>query len=415
MKRPSSVLRRIVVPDLRRTKAGRDRLSGIFRYCDEKPAWQVVLTPMLKNERDARNLIHLAAQADGLIYDSGKLDHLCQGQIDGKLPVPFVALEANLVSPHGIRPDAEVGVDNAAVACAAADLLLRRGLTRISYVKLPVDYNFINVPHSSRRARAIAQHLQSKSVAFSSYIAPDDQPWDRMMADFIAWLEAQPTPFGVIAFNDDNARVVLDACHLAHLRVPDQVRIVGIDNDVAVCEGVRPTLSSVLPDFEGAGYLAAQLMDEILTHGRPRRPLRRSCGVKEVVERLSTQDVKGGGRLVALAREIIRARAKENLKVSALAAELHVSYALLERRFGEVLGRSVATEIRRTKLKEVCRRLRETDDTLANIAAEAGFASSTHLQLLFKKTFGCTMRAYRNGQGAAAPSHPARRPRSKWQ
>ena len=209
------------------------------------------------------------------------------------------------------------------------------------------------------------------------------------------WLAELPHPCGVVAFNDERARTTLDACRLARLQVPEQIRLVGVDNDVAICENLHPTLSSVLPDFEAGGYLAAQTLDDLLVHGCPRRIVQKTYGVREVVERASTQDVHGCGRLAVQAREYIRLHAGARITVTDVAQALNVNRRTLELHFRAVFKRGIGEELRHLRLARVAHQLRETDKSITEIALGSGFASPSHLKALFRKTYGCTMRAWR--------------------
>ena len=144
--------------------------------------------------------------------------------------------------------------------------------------------------------------------------------------------------------------------------------------------------------------MAAQMLDDILQHGRPRRKLFRKYGVKAVVERASTQDLRGGGRIVTQACEYMRLNAGMRINVDDVAKRLMISRRTLEMRFGEILGKGVADVLRAERLARVCRLLKETNRTIADISFESGFASPTHLKALFKKTYGMTMADWREHQ-----------------
>jgi AraC-like DNA-binding protein len=163
---------------------------------------------------------------------------------------------------------------------------------------------------------------------------------------------------------------------------------------------VRPRLTSIEPDFEGVGYLLAQRMDELLTTGKAKKMS--ICGVKRIIERETTRDLSGAARLVTSAEKFINANAcsglpssPKGLLPSALAAALKVSRRYLEIRFKEVKGEGIAEAIRRRKLEEACRLLRETDLLIGEIATRCGFPVQTHLNAIFRRTYGTTLRAYR--------------------
>ena len=209
-------------------------------------------------------------------------------------------------------------------------------------------------------------------------------------------LLALQKPVGILTYNDEEAARILALCLELGIKVPDEIAILGIGNEVEICENMQPTLTSILPDFEGGGYLAAQLLDDILSRRiRSRKPVMRSHGVKTVVVRASTQDLKGGGRIVRHAKEFIRLHAGERIAVGDVAMALSVSRRTLEKRFREVLERGVADVLRQERLERVCRLLRETDRTITDIALDSGFASPTHLNAAFKRFTGSTMRVWR--------------------
>ena len=127
----------------------------------------------------------------------------------------------------------------------------------------------------------------------------------------------------------------------------------------------------------------------------PPKPTRLKFGTKSVIERASTQDIKGGGRIVAAAREVIRLHASEGIGVADVAMRLKISRRLLEMRFREILGVGVADEMRRVRLENVCRQLRGTKLPIREIASKSGFASSSHLGAAFRHHYGMTMRDFR--------------------
>ena len=159
---------------------------------------------------------------------------------------------------------------------------------------------------------------------------------------------------------------------------------------------MRPALSSILPDFEKAGMIALETLLSILSAKRPpRRPICATYGVKALVERGSTQDTHGAGRLVDAARGIIRTRSHEGIRVADLSRELNISPRLLEKHFKTVLGRSARDELLEYRLEEVKRRLAQSSEPIESLALQCGWRSPIALKHLFKKRFGMTMREFR--------------------
>ena len=382
-------------------KAGRDRFSGVLRFASETDDWQV---RQIRSESILADLPHdgLSNQkVDGIIsYHTKMLDHLLSDDLC-RISVPVVWMD-NLSQIDSLQFPvcAEVRLNDSELSYAAADLLMKRGLTNFAYV----GFSGGEFARSQLRERFFRERVERAGFSCSCFCpsATDEEFWMEELQRLADWLAELPKPCGVMAYCDQCAKQVYDACRIARLLIPDQLRIVGVDNDIAICENLSPTLTSVEPDFEGCGYLAARLLDDFLRRKSRTRLKPISYGVRTVAERASTQDVKGGGRIVTAAREIIRLNVCEPITVASIADQLHVSYRLLELRFRDVLGISVGEEIRRVRLENVCRLLRTTDHSIGEICERSGFDSTSHLSSLFKKSYGITMRQYRRVRLAPA-------------
>ena len=298
-----------------------------------------------------------------------------------------------------------VGIDNRQIAAEAFQLLARRGIEHFAYVH-PYAMSE-DVSHSPVRAETFRR--MAGDAGFDCAECQREKhktaDWAASMVALAAELSALPRPCGVMAYNDRVAREVIDACNYAKLRIPEQIQIVGVDNQEDICENVRPRLTSIEPDFFGLGRLAAQSMEELFANGQTKNHI--TCGVQRVAERDTTRDRSGAARLVTSAEKLIHSHAcqglppsPKGLTVQGLAAALHVSRSLLEMRFGKVRGEGVAAAIRRRKIEEVCRMLKETDLPIGEIASRCGFPVPTHLNALFRRTYGTTLRAYRQSSKA---------------
>ena len=376
----------IVVSHSQTVKAGRDRFSGVMRYAAAHNDW----------------IVHIAKEgpyddsSDYPINDNRPDGIIGQGitrnmSLRRKNGIPFVAID-DTSSEKDIRIDAEILIDNKALGRAAADMFLRAGLRSLAFVGVSSP---IETFHQALRCKTFNECAAAAGVTCCTFIPTSDANATKVLKDLAAWLVTLPIPCGIMAYDDRRAQMVIDACHMMHLKIPDQIQIIGVDNEVEICENVRPTLTSIQPDFYGAGYLAAQTLDHILTDGRPRKTQKATYGIKAIIIRESTQDLKGGGRLVSRALEFIRLHAHERLSVRDVACALNVSRRTLEIRFLAVQGHGVANAIRKTRLERVRNLLVETNRTISEIALDSGFASPTHLAGLFKRTFGITMGEWR--------------------
>lgn len=209
------------------------------------------------------------------------------------------------------------------------------------------------------------------------------------------WLARLPKPVGVFAAYDDRAAQVVEACREAGLAVPGDVAVIGVDNDEMICMSSTPPLSSVQPDHEETGRLAARCLAEMMDGLELSMPVLKSVGVREIVVRESTSAVSYAGQLVQRALAYIRAHAAEAIKPRDVAAYLKVSRSLADLRFRELQGESIGKAILRHRLEVVRERLLATNDTIENIAVSCHFSRVCRLGKAFKAAYGCTMRDYR--------------------
>jgi LacI family transcriptional regulator len=231
------------------------------------------------------------------------------------------------------------------------------------------------------------------------YDPADADDWGLEQHHMRAWLLALPKPCGIMAAIDLRAKQVLDTCLAAGIRVPEEIAVVGVDNDETLCENTLPTLSSVLPDFEGGGYLAAELLDRLM-RGIQKKPTQLTYGVRRLVQRQSTLYVPKSDRLIGQAVEFIRLNACAGIAVMDDVEKMNVSRRYAERHFRAACGHSILEEIQRRRLERVCALLRETHLPIRAIGERCGYDSEIYLKVLFKKRFGTTMRAYRKADGA---------------
>ena len=213
------------------------------------------------------------------------------------------------------------------------------------------------------------------------------------------WLVALPKPCGVMAAFDQRAKNVLDACRIAQIDVPAQILVLGVDDEEYICENTLPSLSSILPDFNGGGFRAAEALQQMIDAdcgancSQPSASL--LYGVRQIVERASTTDVSGTARSVALACEFMRRNAADPIGIDDIATAAGTSRRLLEKHFRSVMNTTAMHELQRIRLELVKSRLKETDLPIKRIGETCGFGDISYLMRLFKRTFNVTMQTYR--------------------
>ena len=204
-------------------------------------------------------------------------------------------------------------------------------------------------------------------------------------------------PAAVFCANDDRAFDLAKCLSAKRIKVPNGVAVLGVDNDALICENVRPRLSSVQPDFEEEGRLAAATLD-VMMQGQ--KPTRRTLlvGVKKIAQRESTAELSHAGRLVQKAIAYINSHALDGIGVKDVVRHLKCSRRLADLRFRELQGTSILDAITERRLNEVKRLLAVTHENLDTIAAACGYKNPNYLKNLFRKRFGTTMKDFRNAR-----------------
>jgi LacI family transcriptional regulator len=209
------------------------------------------------------------------------------------------------------------------------------------------------------------------------------------------WLQTLPKPVGIMACNDICGREVLQACATAGLSVPDDVAVVGVDNDDMMCELSNPPLSSVALDLEKAGYAAAAVLDGLM-HGRRVRDRIVYVEATHVVARRSTDFIAQDDPVLTRALRMIRDHSRLRIGVPEVVEHVGVARRTLERKFGHSVGRSILSEITRNRIEDAKQLLLETDLPCCNVGTAVGFGSTKSFARTFKHVVGCPPERFRN-------------------
>jgi LacI family transcriptional regulator len=208
------------------------------------------------------------------------------------------------------------------------------------------------------------------------------------------WLAQLPRPVGLMACYDIRAQQLLDMCRELELAVPEQVAVIGVDNDELLCNLCTPPLTSVIPDTHQTGYVAAQLLDRMM-NGRKVSSDPLFIEPLGIALRQSTDILAINDPEIARAMRIIRERATLGLNVRQLMEQLPLSRRVFESRFQKRLGCTPHDMIVRIRMDRVRQLLRETDLPLETISHRCGFSHVEYLSAAFRKLTGVSPGAYR--------------------
>ena len=371
-------------------KASRDMNGGILHYAAIHPNVKVLLFDGGRTCRPPADLC--AWKPDGIII--GSSDERTVGLIErlGCRAALFVNVEPPTAA--SLRC-ASVFCDNTAVAEAAARLFADKGLKHFGFVP----------PHArerwaEERSQALSAAAARLGFSFSAFDTPREgrRNLRRELATLAAWIAALPKPCGIFAANDTRAKDVLDACREASVSIPEQAMVLGVDNEDFICPQMHPTLSSIIPDFHHGGYLAAEMLVQLVT-GKSRRLPTGAFGVRGIVERASTSDPNGAGRMVSKANEFMRSHVGNCvISVSDVAKAAGASLRLLQMNYKAVTGTTISAAIQSLRLTKVCELLEQTLTPIGHIGELCGFNNETYLKNLFRARFGCSMRDWRQSR-----------------
>ncbi len=371
-------------------KINRDRIQGILRYERLFGPWRLHIVEGKRFEQPVRDIRALGVTG---ILSGTTLTEQLPAVMQTRVPLVFFdAQQPYKQGQKAFLKYSTVTCDNRAVGRFGAGFLLEQGFVHFAYVDDVWDSLW-----SKSRAEGFCQRLEETGThahiyRVASSKARDD--WGLDQKALAKWLTALPKPVGILAASDSRGRQILDTCQWADIGVPDEVAVLGIDNDELICSATNPPMSSILRDTEESGYLAAELLDHLI-RGKKRKKANLSYGPVRVVERLSTERFQFDDRLIVKAVEFIRINSGIGMKVSDVVIRLGVSRRLAETRFRQATGHSIHEEIQEARLAQVCRLLRETDLPIGKITSQCGFVTESYLGLIFRRYHQMPMREYR--------------------
>jgi LacI family transcriptional regulator len=358
---------------------GRGVLRGIARYLREFGPWSIFLE---QHEIGAKLPEWIDRwDGDGIIsrYDHPQI-------LETKLPtvVLFDRPDLGLSLPRILN-------DHLAIGRMAAQHLIERGFESFAYYGIPGEY------WSELRWRGVREVVKGVKGARCDCRADPGgltQDWESQQNALAEWISSLTRPLGLIACNDIHGLRALDACRRAQLAVPEEVAVIGADNDVELCDLSDPPLSSIDFNRERVGYEAAALLDRLMTGGAPPRAVKLIPPLG-VITRQSTDISAITDCYVAQALHIIRRRACSGIDVHSLLEEVPLSRRSLEQRFRQYLGRSPGAEIQRTRIEQAKMLLAETDLSIDVISRRSGFSNPAYFSTAFRTQTGSAPSLYR--------------------
>lgn len=331
---------------------------------------------------------------------SERLSSLRDWQAQGAIVPPHRAAEMKALGlPTVIAIGAhDAGIDMCRLVCADEEIgrlgaaaLLGLGLHHFAYSGL------VGLDFSRRRELGFRTRMEESDLPLHTYSpAPPTarKSWHAEREQVAGWLRSLPKPIGIMACNDHWAAMLAETCRVADIGVPNEVAILGVDNDAEICENANPPLSSIALATEQGGFEAAALLDELMTGGRATSHTLH-LGPIEVVARGSTDALAVTDPAVERTLRFIRENANRDIRVADLPVASGISRRALQDRFRQYLSRTPLEEIHRCRVERIARLLVETDMTVREIAAASGFDLDAHVSRFFSRHTGATPLEYR--------------------
>jgi LacI family transcriptional regulator len=359
-------------------------MRGIATYSHEHGPWHVYTAP--------------EGSEDSLFFSkSYAWDGLIARVTSRALARRIVASGVPAVSIGSVRPAGcalpRVRVDDEALCRLALKHLMDVGLRRFAYCGLLVSQT------KEDRAEAFARLVAGAGCPFTSYadftrLRPAVS-WQARQRDLVRWVRKLEKPVGLLAWNPDVACRVVEACNVAGVAIPDEVAVLGADEDRMKCGLSSPSISTVeFPAFR-IGYEAAALLDRLLAgEPAPDGPVLIAPTGRINVRESTTPNDQAAAEVNRAVR-YIQEHSAGPLTVPEVAEALSVSRRWLERHFQKTLGHSPHAEILRARLEQAKKLLVETDWPTAKVARTAGFSSAPYLNQVFQRETGLTPGAFR--------------------
>jgi LacI family transcriptional regulator len=273
----------------------------------------------------------------------------------------------------------------------AAKHFLERGFKKFAFC------GFNDIHWSRERSDSFSSYLEKagyKTQLYKPLSSRGSLTWDNEKKQMIRWLKGLPHPVAIMACNDDRADNILEACKDCQIKVPDEIAVLGVDNDEMVCEITEPPLSSVDMNFEKAGFEAAMILDRWMKGENMANQII-IIQPTRVVVRQSTDILAIDDRDVAEAIRFIAEHVRDPIQVSDIADRVAISRRMLEKRFKTSIGMSIGAQMRKTRTDHIAKLLLETTMSISEIAYAMGFENQANFSRYFQKEFNMKPSQYR--------------------
>lgn len=361
-------------------------LQGISRYSAENGHWSFCRMPLYYRETlGTKGILEWAKdwRADGII---GQLYNEMETELY-QSPFPVIAQDFK----ERFRYIPNITGQYRETGKLGAEYFLKKGYSNFAF------YGFNNIVWSRERAQGFEStinHAGYQVHYFEHKKARSTDIWYYKSKTLSKWLKSLPKPIALMACDDNQGVHITEACKQNKIRVPQDVAVLGVDNDVMLCELSDPPLSSIELDVVRAGYDTARAMDLMIT-GRVKFYRDILVPPLKVITRSSTDIFASGDENITNALDFIHKNIDQNLLVDQIVKEVPMSRRSLEKRFVEVTGLPIYKYIFKLRIEKLAHKLINSELSVFEIALEMGLSDSKNLGRQFRQIMGCTPLEYR--------------------
>ena len=357
-------------------------IQGIVRYSRRKEQWVVCRMPsFFKKELGIQGIVRWAKSwgADAVIGQFGQDDPVGLFAQNG-----IVAVAQDFRTRFSSIPN--ITGDYLANGRMAARYFIEHGFKNFGF------FGFRDVCWSDERKEGFRLELEKAGLgeSFQEYTMQDiEKLWYYERKQMSDWLRSLPKPTAIFCCDDNQGIILVEACHALGIRIPEEIAILGVDNDEMLCNLASTPLSSVAVDIEDGGYRTAELIEKMVANpGSPfedivLKPVR-------IVERMSTAGFATGDAQIRRVLLLIHRNVCRRISVEELMTTAAMSRRALERRFRAVTGESIYKYMTELKLRHFADMLTDTAEPVNNIALSMGESDTKTISRRFKQIYGCS-------------------------
>ncbi|MDA3923952.1 MAG: XylR family transcriptional regulator [Kiritimatiellae bacterium] len=391
MKISKSVIPQVAVLTQLTLKGQFDSFRGILQYVKLHGPWRLYRMEGRPGEQRLLDLKRWGCT--GII--TGACDKK-EAALIARAGVPVVVVEPSppmREKSHPLSKYPSTRYDSYACGRLAAEYFLTRHYKQFAFVA-----DSLNLYWSLERERGFRDTVEQAGGECRTYgeLTPSEKSdWAIEQPRMQKWLRSLLKPTALFVAMDGRGRQVLDACMGAGITVPDDIAVLGVDNDDLICDATFPTMSSVQTTGQLSGHWAAEQLD-LMMHGKTLKKNIYTSTPTRIITRRSTDATVIPDKQIARALDYIWKEAgRQAIHVPDVVSKIGSSRRFAETHFKAIVGRTILEEIHRVRLERVCALLAETNLPIGEITHQCGFERESYLARLFKKRFDISMSSYR--------------------